>query len=332
MTTPVSNIIEGVSNTALKYWLRRNGFRHSAGTVDALIALVEKAIDKDKLSIERLKEGVREIEEHGGKRVFLKELIDLSIFENRKTFEKHLSTLDITLADSPGASIKRPAKPRINYAIWQGNEVRVKYSERHERINFDKKTRKWEEIASTNFIVISVETDTGFTKIFMDPSGDVHPHMNDRGTITDDAYTQFYFDKAAEIFGEFDDFDLIQPVNRLLAINPPIYKFINNSGWTDDGFQYSFKGREDVRQCQGHKAAAGGNASPGAPDFIRGSWLQSQSFVPSEPGEESEDDKNLYQLERDLYMPIWPPLSRIQFKADCLKEEVNYAISRIRNI
>lgn len=317
MTTPVQNIIAGVSHNVLKYWLRSYGLRHSAANEDALIVLIEKLLEKGDLTIEGLKSGIREIEEHGGKRVYLKQLMDPSIISARKRFEKHLAQLDISLSKEKGDAIKLPSKHRVNYAIWSEDEVRIKYSEKHVHVQFDKRTRKHIDTPKTKYIVMSAEPKTGFLKIYMDPPGDEHPHTNERGVITDAAYTQFYFNRAKAIFGDIEDFELIQRTIRLLLIDPPIYEPTHDSGWTEDNYQYTIKGRADTRRAEMYKKAKMTNSGLGLPEFIRGHWLQEMS------GD---------QLEKQLYMIIRPAESRIQFRADCLAKEVGYAISRIRTV
>ncbi|HEV2859475.1 MAG TPA: hypothetical protein VGX48_00555 [Pyrinomonadaceae bacterium] len=299
----------------MKSWLRRHGLRHSADNETALIALIEKLLDKGDLTLEGLKSAVREIEEYGGKRVYLKQILDASVISDRRKFEKHLQELAIPLSLEKGDSIRTPSKPRLNYAIWSDEEVRVKFTETHTHVKFDKRTRKHEERAVTKFIVMSAEPQTGFLRIYMDPPGDEHPHENDRGVYTDVAYRDHYFSRAEEIFGELDDFKLAQAAERLLQADPPIYEPLLDSGWTPDNFKYTIAGRSDVRLAELYKS--GSNERPGLPDLVRGHWIQRMSGN---------------QLERDLYMFIRAAESRIQFKADCLAVEVDYAISRIRTI
>lgn len=318
MTSPVQNIIADISNTALRYWLRSRNLPHSFSSTDSLIGLIDKLMAGNKLSLEDLRTGVREIEEHGGKRVYLREIYDPDLLTNRRKFEKHLEEkIDTTLSDAPTASIKNPSKWKVNYAFWSEKEIRVKVSERHIKVKFDKRKRQYEDTPITRFIVYSAEPETGFLTIFIDPPGDDHPHESANGVITDAAYTQFFLGLGAKIFGEFDNYKVNTAVEQLFKIEPPIYEAIHDTGWTEDSYRYSFRGRKDVRGCAARRAGSRGNIGPGEADFIRGSWL----------AETSEE-----HLARDLYMPIWPEESRIQFKADVLKKEVEYAISTIRDL
>lgn len=318
MIAPVQNIIADISNTALRYWLRNRKLPHSFSSTDSLIGLIEKLIADNKLSVEDLKAGVREIEEHGGKRVYLREIGDLELLTSKQKFEKHIQEeIDASLSDTPTASIKNPSKWKVNYAFWSDKEIRVKVSERHIKVKFDKRKRQYQDTPITRFVVYSAEPETGFLTIFIDPPGDDHPHESATGVITDAAYTQFFMGLGAKIFGEFDNYKVNTAVEQLFKIEPPIYEAIHDTGWTEDSYRYSFRGRRDVRSCAARRAGSQGNISPGAADFIRGSWLA----VTSEE-----------HLARDLYMPVWPEESRIQFKADVLKKEVEYAISTIREL
>ena len=54
----------------------------------------------------------------------------------------------------------------------------------------------------------------------MDPPGDEHLHTNDQGLTADTAYTEYYFQRATEMFGENEKIDLAQPVINLLKADP----------------------------------------------------------------------------------------------------------------
>jgi len=313
----INSLISGVAQTALKYWLRRRGLRHSASNETALVSLIERLIKEGDLTLDELKAGVCEIEEHGGKQVYLKQLADLTVISSRRSFERRLDQLGMQLGEKTTESIRKPSKPVLNYAVWEDNEIRLKYSETHTHLTFKKRTRDLVEERRSKFIVMSVEPATGFMRILMDPAGDEHRHLNDQSQPTAPAYLDYYLARASEIFGATENFDLIQPVTRLLAKNPRVFDVRQDMGLTTDNFFYSFSGRADVRQGIGYKAAAGSNPGPGIPELIRGWWLESVSAN---------------RLERNLWSVIKTEPGMIQFRADCLATEVDYAISTIRSI
>lgn len=315
--TSVNNLISGVTQTVLKSWLRQRGLQHSAVNEGALVALIERLIDEGDLTVDDLRSGVREIEEHGGKRVYLKTLLDLPELTQKEKFERRLGVLGIPLSPEAIDSVRFPSTITRNYVTWNDNEIRVKYSETHIHLTRKKGSRDVLEERRTKFIVMSGELPTGVLRILMDPPGEVHLHMGEESLPTEAAYIEYYFQRAAEIFGESEDFDLVEPVTRLLAKKPRVFDVRQDKGWTPDNYKYSFTGRADVRQAKGYKAASGSNPSPGVSNEIRGWWLEARSKK---------------RLTRNIWTTIKTEPSMIQFRADCLADEVDYAISTIRTL
>jgi hypothetical protein len=319
MPSPISTLIQGVAQSVLKSWLRQNELRHTAPNHTALVTLLQKLMDEGDLTLEQLKAGVREIEEYGGKRVYLRNCLNATGLTDRAAFSRRLTSAGITMGTTYTDSIRKPSRPQLNYAVWRENEIRIKYSETHTHVEFSKITRQSKDDQRTKFIVISVDPTSGFMRVFLDPAGDEHPHPTDQGGWTDDSYVDFYFQKVLAIFGDVENVDLIQPVQHLLGTTPRIFSLLKDQGWTPDNYRYTFAGREDVRDAAAYQAAAEAAHAPGpgASELIRGWWLEAASNG---------------QLDRDLYSLIKPPQSTIQFKADCLAKEAEYAISTIRTI
>ena len=314
--TSIDKTIRSINNTTLRRWLQKRGLRHSASNVAALIELVERLIKEGKLSKDELDEAVREIEEYGGggKRIYLRKLKDKGLVNDKRKFSRHLSSLGISLDSAPNKTFTLPSTPRLNYAYWGEDEVRIKYSEKHVFTTSNKRTRKWTDEDKTVFIIISVDQSTGLVQILMDPPGDDHPHLSDRGNPSDAAYVQHYLSRAEELVGEFETVELRKRSAKLLKLNPPIFIATAYGGTDADNARISVKSKGDVRESRSYKAAVEDSEEPCLNDDIQGEWRHSSS-------------KNT--LLRDVWMQIKAADSMIKFRANCLGHEVDYAISTI---
>src|SRR5688572_19766396 len=136
MATPhqIEKILRNVSLTAVKHWLKISELEHSAQNAGALYELLAKLIDADKLTLEDLQAAVLEIEENGAKRIFLGTMVDKQRIRSKEVFEKHLKSISLSLSKTPTVTVYNPRRPLLNYAYWGNPEVRIKFSETHEKV------------------------------------------------------------------------------------------------------------------------------------------------------------------------------------------------------
>jgi hypothetical protein len=184
------NIVAGVNNTALKHWLRLNKKTHSASNVDALALLIEKQIGEGTLTEDEFKNAIREINEYGGKRVFLRKLANTSLISDKDALEEHLADLGIPLNPEPVSAASHTVKPKLIYACWNDDELRVKYSEKHIFRQADLRNDKIISEERPVRIVISANAKSGVLRVFMDPPGQRHSHVNGDGEVSESAYTE----------------------------------------------------------------------------------------------------------------------------------------------
>jgi hypothetical protein len=342
MTDNLNNLLghvsdREISDRALKHWLKVNGYFHSADTNDDLLKLLTKLVNGNVLTRARLAEAIREIEENGAKRIFLRTLTNTSSVRSQKIFENHLKSIGLRLDEAPTITKYEPAKPAVNYICWekkkekvqdwekdggQGEEkvterIRVKFSETHlkREVDFEGGTMTTEKI--TKFVVASVEPANGFVSIYFDYPEEVHPHKNQAGQSRRDLYEQYYFERAIQIFNSdgLEKFDLTVASEQLVEALPRIFRIPHETVRTGGNSRQRYTSVHDVRDDPARQGAANADGDNWVYEDLSGYWLPKVSRG---------------ELQRELFMQLIRSQCMIRFLADCLASEVAYAISRLR--
>ncbi len=318
MGLTLAEILDPISNEAFKHWLKVNGLKHTAKNQGVLLELVQKLIDSGDLTVPRITEAVREIEEHGGKRLYLGHIDEAKAFTDKNAFIKHLNSLDLELSPEPCSTRRLPSKPKLNYLCWTGKEIRIKFSETHQehKVDFDAGTVDW--VDKTKVIVIATEPKTGFTKILMDSPERKHPHLLERGRNSG-SYEEYYIHKALELLNgiTFEFLNVETIIEKLIKIKPPIFEPTNHQVVTSEGYKIRYSGRSSILQETSYKLAEGVKDYERIPEATSGEWLPERS-----------GDK----LQRRVFMQVSERLKMVRFDAHCLPSEVEYAVSTIRSL
>jgi hypothetical protein len=318
MTTPhqIEKTLRNVSLTAIKHWLKIAELEHSAQNAGELYERLAKLIDTDKLTLEDLQGAVLEIEENGAKRIFLQKLLETDKISSKAAFEKHLRSLNLALSNTATETIFNPRRPTLNYVYWGNPEVRVKFSETHEKVDVDLETGAIQRQNVTKFVVITAEPTTGFTTIALDAPEEVHPHKDADGKSKRALYEDHYFNKAAEILGsELVPIELAGVAGQLALTNPRIFRIPSELVRTGGNSRQRYSTRFDVRDDPAHKAAEKADGGNWIYEDISGYWVPARSAG---------------ALQRELFMQLVSRSSMLRFLADCLAAEVGYAITQIR--
>jgi hypothetical protein len=259
---------------------------------------------------------VLEIEENGAKRIFLQKVLDTQKIRSQEVFEKHLQSISISLAKTHAKTVYNPRRPTLNYVYWGNPEVRIKFSETHEKVDVDLETGQVQRHDITKFVVIKSEAATGFTTIALDAPEEVHPHKDPEGKSKRALYEEYYFNKAVEILGsELTAFELAGVAEGLALTEPRIFRLPNELVRTGGNSRQRYSTRFDVRDDPAHKAAAKADGDNWIYEDISGYWI---------PG------RSAGALQRELFMQLVSRSSMLRFLADCLAAEVGYAITQVR--
>lgn len=319
MVVDLELLTDGVSQTAVKHWLKVNGLEHTAQNTEEYYQRLAKLIEDEELTVEELREAVLEIQEYGGKRIYLRQLHGGKDFRLRRTFESQLNSLGMNLSATATKAVRLPSNPTLNYVTWSESQIRIKYSETHRRVEIDYETELPIATDLTKYIVIISDPQTGFTMVCLDPPEKIHPHRKYTRSRHIDPYEQKYLDKALEILGGsiFTPFNLNNVIAGLVSTDPRIFRLPHEFVITGDGLRQRNSSERDVRDHKAHVAGMSADSDDRTYEDLQGYWIPEQSGG---------------QLHRELFMQLKRNTSMIRFLADCLASEVNYAISRIREL
>jgi hypothetical protein len=212
------DIISYGSREAIKHWLKISGIKpHTAGNEADFYKLLHGHIGSGKVRLDQLRRVALEIEEYGGKRIYLGKLSDYKTIGLRQRFENHLRLLGYGIDLEPVKAKELPSKPYLNYICWTQKEVRIGYSETHEFLKQNRASMTLEFVPRTNVIIISAEPSTGAIKIMMDAPGDKHPHLLAYRGMGVNGYEVFYKELALKLLGEVGR----QKRTPCLTLTPP---------------------------------------------------------------------------------------------------------------
>lgn len=314
----LESIIGHVSQRAAKHWLKVSGLEYTATNTDEFYARLLNLIKQNKLNLEQLKQAALEIEESGGKRIYLRKITILNRLKSRAAFSKYIKRLGIALATKPDVSIKTPKSPILNYVYWSENEIRVKFSETHKNFVINYTAPRLSEELSTKFAIAIVDLATGFTQIRLDAPGERHPHV-DKDTLepSNRLYEEYYFAEFRKILGDqhLELYDLDEAAQWLLETVPRVYRLNRADDRTGANSRNTFRNPRDVRDDLVYQAASTADPSSRVIEDLHGYWIPEQSNG---------------ELQRELFMELKLRTRKMRFFADCLRSEVDYAIRRIR--
>lgn len=314
------DIITYGSHEAVKHWLKISGIKpHTAGNEADFYKLLDGHIGSGKVRIEQLRTLAIEIEEYGGKRIYLGKLSNYKTIGLRQSFENHIKPLGYTINPEPVKAEELPSKPNLNYICWSTKEVRIGYSETHTSLKKDLETMTMAYVPSTKLITISAEPSTGFIKIIMDAPGEKHPHQATYRGQEIDGYEGFYKNRALQLLGasEFRPLDLLKVAEGIVKAGTTIFEETNAFERTARNSRLRTWSRSDVRDDPAYTAGAKVDGDKRVIESLSGWWLP-----------EGSDKK----LQRKMFMHLSRKEDMVQFPGNNLASEVEYAISRIREV
>jgi hypothetical protein len=311
----VEKLLANASIASIRSWLKSKGKRLSANTRERMLDRVTKLIDKGDVTFAELQDAVIGIEEAGGKYI---RLYDFK--ENLTTAEvtANLGRMGIAVQPQRGPARLNPAKPSVEYAIWQGNILRVKWSETHEEPSMDFEQDRVVYTPVTKIIVLIANLKSKQVQIRFDRPEKFNPHSNVPGAK--DAYFSHYQGQAETILGvKFSDSELQNALKHLVEDQPSLVR-LHRDGHKNkrNSTFYSTAGQgADIRQDEDFQAmlAKGGKA-----------WAYEQHSFYWRP------DMSKGTLEREVFSHVDALDSSVRVDADCWDVEVDYAIQKIREL
>src|SRR2546423_11065423 len=113
-TKYLRDIINYGSHEAIKHWLKISGLRpHTASNEADFYGLLDRHVVSGDLRLNQLRSVALEIEEYGGKRVYLGKLSDYKTIGLKQRFENHLKPFGFLLDALPVTARRLPSKPHL---------------------------------------------------------------------------------------------------------------------------------------------------------------------------------------------------------------------------
>jgi len=312
----VEKTLHNASIASVRSWLKGNGKKFSAGTRDRMIARVATLIEKSEITFAELEDAIIGIEEAGGKLLVLYKFDEDCTSSAVKT---QLAKLGLTIATTRQLAKPSPSKPTVAYATLQGDVLRVKWSETHNkpRMDFDQDKVEYDDVSKVIVLVANLKTKKA--EIRYDRPEIFHPHSG--SAKAKDSYFNYYAKLAETILGvKLIKSELQKALKKLIEDQPSLVR-LHRGGHTNQRNNYFSgtvrKGEADIRDDDEYKAmyAKSGNA-----------WsYEDQSFY-------WRPDRSDGALTRQVFSHVDTLASSLRVDADCWDAEVEYAVQKIREL
>lgn len=321
----IRSIVNRVSFEALKQWLRETKRKHSFANKQLLLDfLLEKVNDSNEgIKFEELLNVALGIEENGSKDIYLYQLSDISHLRDKHKFQAYLDLRKLKIAEKPVWTIQNPKKPTINYILWSEVGIRVKWSEKQYRmgkINYE--TQTFEKEPVTKVVVLIVDFEDRLVRIQIDEPTRMHDHRDiETNKMSNAVYRTYYLREIVNLLNitELNKYELLSAATTLVSPKSNIIRLVNDHKITgrNSSFRFSCKLSLDIRKDPAYKAALQVDENNNTTDDAFFYWLP-------------EHSNNL--ITREVPMKLDRKSNMIKFHTNCLETEVNYALSRIREV
>lgn len=322
----IDSLVNRISSGAIRHWLKCKGKTHSFNNkrdlADLLCRLV--ADSQNGISLRELLDVSVAIEENGSKSIYLYKLMgDISHLTNREAFEAFLRVRKLFLSTERTLAIQLPNKPKVNYVIWSSEGIRVKWTETHQKIgDMDFSSETFVKKPVTKIIVLVFDFRTRLVRVQIDESARLHDHLDLRTMRpSKKVYIDHYVNEAKNILGvtSFSKYELLSVATVLVKNETNFIHLLGEVGATAENSRFRMfadLGKE-LRKDKSYSAGVAMNRGNNSTDNVHFYWLP----------EYSEG-----RITRPVPMMLDSTSNMIRFNADCLEIEVDYAISKIREI
>lgn len=311
----VERVLANASIASIRSWLKSKGKRLSANTRERMLDRVTTLIGKGDVTFAELQDAIVGIEEAGGKYIRLFEFK-----ENRTAAEvtAALGKMGIAIQGKRSPAKLNPAKPSVEYAILQGNVLRVKWSETHEAPSMDFEADKIVYTPVTKIIVLIADLKTKHVEIRFDRPEKFTPHTKAPGAK--DVYFGHYQGQTETILGvNLLKSELQNALKHLVEDQPSLVRLHRDGhkNKRNSTFNSTAGHGADIRQDEDFQAmlAKGGKT-----------WAYEEHSFYWRP------DMSKQTLEREVFSHVDALDSSLRVDADCWDAEVDYAVQKIREL
>jgi hypothetical protein len=313
--TEVEKVLANASIASVRSWLKSKGKKLSAGSRDRMIDRVTKLISKGAVTFGELEDAIIGIEEAGGKYILLEYYKESPMAAD---VTAKLAKLGIAIKSVRAPAKLNPAKPAVAYATLQGNTLRVKWSETHEKptMDFDTDQVKYDPI--TKVVVLAANLKTKQVEIRFDKPETFNPHSN--APKAKGAYFGYYQTQAETILDVKLLKSELQNALKHLVEDQPSLVLLHRDGHKNkkNSTFHSTAGPDaDIRDDDEFQAmmAKGGKT-----------WSYEEHSFYWRP------DQSRGVLSRKVFSHVDALDSSLRVDSDCWDAEVDYAVQKIREL
>lgn len=322
LTADLKADINRVGLSSIQTWFRENDITIPSTTAN-LYNDIEESLSTAALTLEQLRHAIAELEESGSKKIFLYKAKNFKILESdRPKVLRTLRRKGITsstdnwvirkVGEAPGSFI---------YLFWDQGLLKIKWGEKQYETLFDPESEKVIKEEKQIRVVLTIETKTGFTQLRLDTPGNKNRHKNEEGKTSETVYENYYVDLMKNVFPDlqFTDFDLNGIANQIERREKDSFRLTKGVASIGQNAKQTFaaSGRKtDVRDLPNYQGALA-KGGEWRPEDLTGYWIASVSNG---------------ELKKDLFMRISRKFAHIRIQRGCLEKELNYGITKIRQI
>lgn len=308
-----------VSAKAIETYLKMRGLKTSAPNRRELIKQIVKLVDSGALEPQDISEVVRDIEEHGGKEVFFRQVNDLKLLSDTDSLTQHLAENNIKVTAKPRDTYRKPINRAVfNYATIGDEKVRIRFTETH----IHKKISGWKVLKNekTKSILFVVDRKSGESLIIADHAGSYLKADGEEMPISHKEYIDQYLTKFTTYFGPSVAVSFSRALLYAYDYGGGRIESWGLTGIDDEGLPTKiFDVSADIRDTKAYKRLKDkANSSVAIWKRDESGEAYDSSFIELNP------------LIRDIKVIVHPPEGLMSFRTEILSQELLYVISTIR--
>lgn len=312
-----------IGYAAMSSWLKENELELSKS--ENFIDAIALTIAENKLTLDQLNSAIAELDENSDKKIFLLKLMNLPELTGKKKevqqdlfIKKGIKPTDKVWVNG----VVSTNRPTFIYMYWSDEIIRIKYSEIQYDVETDLENDKIIKIPKRVNVIYLIDPKDGFVQVRCDSAKMLHQHKNDAGKATDAAFEEFYKNLLSELFPTlvFQDMNLNRLANHIAQNERSRFRITKGVTTISNNAKQTFatsSNQADIRNLPEYEGAAAKGSETWLSEDLVGYWVSKESDG---------------ALKRDLFMRIYRKYSQIRVQRGCLAKELDYGISKIREI
>lgn len=311
----VRKLLGNYSIASIRNWLKRCELPHSASTRNEIAIRVHDLLSKGKLTVPGLTAAMIGIEEASSKRTFLYRIPASP--DDLARIDKQLSDLKVVVGKERVPALDPKPTPKVVYVLNSAEELRVKWTELHKKVEANRLTRTFKESNIPKIVVLIANKTTGLVQLRYDHPEDEHNHAQAGSAPSPEAYYAYFKEQAENLLGlALEPVDLRISLEKILKTTPRIVRSSyvvdesEDGGLTKRTQRQQHKDVRDLADWQYITTAKTVRTFEEAP--VR--WLKEMASG---------------NLTREVPTRIYAGEGIINFDADCYEEEIDHVLGQL---